>query len=389
MKHTSKKDEMRATVITHGCRSNLAEQDLLARLAPSGTTVINSCAVTAEAVRDARAAARKSGGKVFMTGCAAAVAPERFSDLDVKIIPNLEKLRPKTWGREGPNVLASTRLSRGFLAIQDGCDHHCTFCVTRLARGPSRSVPIKQLLEEARRMVDAGTNELVLTGIDATSYGSDLEDGISLGRLAQKLLSEIAGLKRLRMSSLDAAEADEALLDAFSDSRMMPHVHLSLQSGDDLILKRMRRRHGRQDAIDLVVNLKKRRPDIAIGADLIAGFPTESEEAHENSCALLDACDIVHAHIFPFSPRPGTAAARMPQLRHEVRKIRAARLRLLAEQRKEKFLAGFVGQRIEVVSEGRAGLSPHGVRVRLKTPQTRGAVVPVIIASASKGELSE
>ena len=366
------------TVIIHGCRSNLAERDALLAMAPAGHTVINSCAVTASAVRDARAAARLAlrSGPVILTGCAATYSPERFSDLGATILPNHLKLKPESWGKSAP-VAAATRQSRGFVAIQDGCDHACTFCVTTLARGPSRSIPAPEILASISRLTEAGVNEIILTGIDTTSYGHDGDGKASLGRLIQRILAEIPALPRLRLSSLDAAEADDALVEAFGEPRLMPHIHLSLQSGDDLILKRMKRRHGRADAVRLTQRLRRARPDIAIGADLIAGFPTETDAAHRNSLALLADCAIVHAHIFPFSVRPGTPAALMPQIPPAIRKQRAAELRDAADSRKNAFLESQLGANTETVSEGAKGYTPHYASVRYSSPQPKGALVRV------------
>jgi threonylcarbamoyladenosine tRNA methylthiotransferase MtaB len=381
-----------AEVVTHGCRSNLAERDALAALAPAGATVINSCAVTAEAVRDGRAAVRSAlrNGPVVVTGCAATLMPERFAGLGADIMPNALKLDPTAWNR-GPSgaPAAVTRQSRGFVAIQDGCDHDCTFCVTRLARGRSRSVPVADVVARARALVDAGVNEVVLTGIDTTSYGADLAGSPLLGALVQAVLRDVPGLRRLRLSSLDAAEADPALVEAFGDVRLMPHVHLSLQSGDDLILKRMKRRHSRADAVRLVERLKAVRPDIAVGADLIAGFPTEGEVGHANSLSLLQDCDIVHAHVFPYSARPGTAAARMPQVRPEIAKARAAALRAAGDDRKHAFLYNMLESHVETVSEGMQGLTSHGARLRYRAPQARGSIVSTAVAAVENGVLVE
>lgn len=373
-----------AAVITHGCRSNLAERDALAALAPAGATVLNSCAVTAEAVRDARAAARKAArsGPVYVTGCAATLEPARFADI-ATIIPNALKLKPSVWGRSAPGGAwnrtdaqpAVTRRSRAFVAIQDGCDHACTFCVTTLARGASRSVPVADIVTHVEALAGQGVAEVVLTGIDTTSYGQDLPGKPTLGDLVQALLVAVPTLPRLRLSSLDAAEADPALLEAFADPRLMPHIHLSLQSGDDLILKRMKRRHSRAEAVALTEQLRTIRPDIAIGADLIAGFPTEGEAAHAASRALIDDCGLVHTHIFPFSPRPGTAAARMPQLPRDIIAARAAELRAHAATAQARFARTFLGRPLDIVSEGGQGITPHGLKLRFRASRPRGARV--------------
>lgn len=380
---------MTATVIVHGCRSNLAERDALAALAPAGATVINSCAVTAAAVRDARAAARRAArhGRVIVTGCAATVEPAQFADL-ASVVPNILKLDPAAWKRpDRPPI--GTRQSRAFLAVQDGCDHDCTFCITRIARGRARSVPLTEVLEACRRLLDEGAPEIVLTGIDLSGWGLDLGDGQTLGQLVQALLAADPRLSRLRLSSIDCAEVDEALVEAFSDPRVMPQAHLALQAGDDLVLARMKRRHRRADALRLVDRLKTARPDIAIGADLIAGFPTESEDAHRRSLSILAEADVVSAHVFPFSARDSTAAARMPQLPAETIRTRARALRSAAAARQQSHFEGFLGRTVETVSEGISGVSPHGARVHYATPRPRGAIVPVRVGSAGPGGLSE
>jgi threonylcarbamoyladenosine tRNA methylthiotransferase MtaB len=378
-----------AAVITHGCRSNLAEQDALAALAPPGATVINSCAVTAEAVRDARAAARRAAraGPVFITGCAATLEPTRFADI-ATVVPNARKLAPATWGHSQTQP-AVTRQSRGFVAVQDGCDHGCTFCVTTLVRGASRSMPPADVIAHVAMLAGQGVAEVVLTGIDTTSYGQDLPGTPTLGTLVQAILVAVPGLPRLRLSSLDAAEADPALLEAFANPRLMPHIHLSLQSGDNLVLKRMKRRHSRAEAVALADRLRRHRPDIAIGADLIAGFPTEGAAAHANSLALIADCGLVHAHVFPYSPRPGTAAARMPQVPPQVARGRAAELRAHAAEAHSAFATGFVGKSVDVVSEGGQGITPHGLRLRLASPRPRGTLVRVAPTGYVNGTLAE
>ncbi len=370
----------RAQVISHGCRSNLAEAQALARHWGTGCTVINSCAVTAAAVRDARAAARAAaarGGPVVLTGCAATMMPDRFADLGVTVVPNARKLGGEAWG--------TTMRSRAFLAVQDGCDHACTFCITRLARGPSRSRPVAGVVAEVHALAEAGAVEVVLTGIDATAYA---DGGQRLGDLVQAILARVPRLARLRLSSLDCAEVDDALVEAFAEPRLMPQLHLSLQSGDALVLKRMRRRHAPGDAVRLVARLRRIRPDLAVGADFIAGFPTESEAAHRESQLLLEACDIVHAHVFPFSPRPGTAAARMPQQPPGVAARRAADLRQAAARRRARWLQTLVGKPVEVVSEGLKGIAPHGHMVRLAAPHPRGRIVRLAPRTVVGGELA-
>lgn len=380
-----------ATVITHGCRSNLAEADALATLAPAGATVINSCAVTAGAVHDARAAARTAlaGGPVWVTGCAASVAPERFANLAVTLVPAADKRNPAAWGQAGAAPAAVTRRSRAFVAVQDGCNHRCTFCVTTIARGPSRSVPGDAVLRSVAALVAAGTAEIVLTGIDTTSYGQDLAGGPTLGALVQQILDRFPALPRLRLSSLDAAEADDALVATFANPRLMPHIHLSLQHGDDGVLRRMARRHRRADALALIAALRAVRPDIAIGADLIAGFPTESADAHAASLSLVAEAGLVHAHIFPFSPRPGTHAATLPMLASATIRARAAALREAARRQHRAALAAHVGQPVTIVSEGDKGLSPHGFSVALAYPRARGAMVTLVPGTIDGDRLAE
>lgn len=369
---------MTATVVTHGCRANLAEAEALARWAGPGRTVINSCAVTAAAVSDARAAARRAvraGGEVWLTGCAAAVAPERFADLPVRLVPK-------------PRLPATATLrSRGFVSIQDGCDHACTFCVTRLARGPARSAPVEAVVAAVAALVDRGAEEVVLTGVDACGWGADLAGAPGLGALVEAVLARVPRLPRLRLSTLDPAAVDDRLVALFAEPRLMPHAHLSLQSGDDLVLKRMRRRHVFADAVRLVARLRRVRPDIALGADLIAGFPTEGEAAHRANLAAIDALGLVDAHVFPFSPRPGTAAARMPQVAPALARARAAELRARVATRRARWLRGFAGTEVEIVAEGATGLTPHFSMVRLAAPLPPGTRVRVRVARAEDGML--
>ena len=370
---------MGAAVVTHGCRANLAEAEALSAWAGEGRTVINSCAVTAEAVRDARKAAKQAvrgRSEVWVTGCAAASLPQRFADLPVTIV---EK---PAWQAVG------TLRSRGFVNIQDGCDHACTFCITRLARGPARSAGIDAVVARVRALVTAGAQEVVLTGVDATGWGSDLAGRPRLSRLVAAVLRQVPGLPRLRLSTLDPAEVDEGLIALFAgEARLMPHVHLSLQSGDDLILKRMRRRHGADEALRLVERLRAARQGLALGADVIAGFPTEGEAAHARTAQWLEAAQVVHAHVFPFSPRPGTAAARMPPVPDGVARERAARLRAEAMLRKQAWLRAHLGQEAEVLCEGASGLTPDYAEVRLSAPGPRGARVRVVPTEVRDGVL--
>ena len=327
---------MSAEAITLGCRLNFAESEVLKARTADNAIIVNSCAVTAEAVRQSRQAIRRArrespDARIIATGCAVQLEPDVF-----RAMPEVDEVLMKDFDK--PAVAAGFRQRvRSFVAVQTGCDHRCTFCTIWQARGPSRSLPFEAIRSAVARELEGGAAEIVLTGVDITSY----EGG--LGPLCEKLLAALPNLKRLRLSSLDSVEMDEALISLLPEPRLMPHFHLSLQAGDDLILKRMKRRHSRAQSVALVERIRAKRPDATIGADLIAGFPTESEEAALNSLRLLDDCDIVAAHVFPFSPRPNTAAARMPQLERETIKARAARLREAATTRRSAWLKGLIG----------------------------------------------
>jgi len=341
--------------ITLGCRLNFAESATIARTAPPGEDwiVVNSCAVTNEAVRQTRQAIRRAhrdrpSAKILVTGCAAELDSDSFAKLDgvSRVVGNSSKISSLA----ANDVMAPAGLLanvKSFVAIQTGCDHRCTFCSIWQARGPSLSLPFEAIRGAVDREIDRGAAEIVLTGVDITDY-----DG-GLGNLCQRLLAAEPRLKRLRLSSLDSVEIDDALFELIAgEPRLMPHFHLSFQAGDDLILKRMKRRHSRADAVRTVSRIKAVRPEATIGADLIAGFPTETEEMSLNSLKLLDDCDIVAAHIFPFSPRPTTPAARMPQVPPELVKARASRLRAAASQRRAVWLEGLAGTIQPVLIEG-------------------------------------
>jgi threonylcarbamoyladenosine tRNA methylthiotransferase MtaB len=347
---------MSVETITLGCRLNFAESDTIARSAPADEEwiVVNSCAVTNEAVRQSRQAIRRAhrqrpDARILVTGCAAELEPATFADLPgvAGVVENAGKLN--SFGANGvmPPVPAGFMGHvRSFVAVQSGCDHRCTFCTIWQARGPSVSLPFEAIRDAIAREIDRGAKEIVLTGVDITDH----EDG--LGMLCQRLLAAERRLQRLRLSSLDSIEIDEPLFELIAgEPRLMPHFHLSLQAGDDLILKRMKRRHSRAQAVALVERIKAARPGASIGTDLIAGFPTETEEAALNSLKLLDDCDIVAAHVFPFSPRPDTPAARMPQLERELIKARAARLRDAAAARRSAWLDGQIGTTQPVLVE--------------------------------------
>ncbi|RDE06274.1 tRNA (N(6)-L-threonylcarbamoyladenosine(37)-C(2))-methylthiotransferase MtaB [Sphingomonas aracearum] len=374
-------------VITLGCRMNLAESETLRRLvAGQDVTVINSCAVTEAAVRDTRAAIRRAaaerpGMPVVVTGCAAEIAGEQLAAMPevARLVPNAAKLLPESWNAAPSNnpPVPFAGHARAFVDVQNGCDHRCTFCIIPAGRGPSRSQPAGAVIDRIHGFVEAGHREVVLTGVDLTSYGPDLPGAPTLGSLVERILRHVPRLERLRLSSTDGAEVDERLFALLTqERRVMPHVHLSLQAGDDLILKRMRRRHSRAAAVALVERLKAARPEIAIGADLIAGFPTETEEQAANTLAILDDCDVVHAHVFPYSPRPGTPAARMPQVPVAVAKARAAALRTHAAARRARWLAGLVGTQQSVLVErpSTRGHAPCFAELHWATPLPLGAI---------------
>src|SRR5215469_8382269 len=367
---------MSVEVVTFGCRLNAAESEVIRREAMragcADTVVVNTCAVTAEAVRQARQAIRalrrrRPRAKIVVTGCAAQTEPQTFAAMAETdcVLGNGEKLTAAGWvkARAAFDIGGSAKTivndvmavrdtaphlvdafpgrARAFVQVQNGCDHRCTFCIIPFGRGNSRSVPITALVDDVRRLVANDYREIVLTGVDITGYGADLAEAPRLGTLVKRILEAVPELKRLRLSSIDSVEADRDLLDALAhDERLMPHLHLSLQSGDDLILKRMKRRHLRADAIAFCETVRRLRPDTVFGADLIAGFPTETEDMFRNSLDLVEDCGLVYLHVFPFSPRPGTPAARMPQVGRQVVKARAARLRERGAQALRDYLDG-------------------------------------------------
>jgi threonylcarbamoyladenosine tRNA methylthiotransferase MtaB len=348
---------MSVETITLGCRLNFAESETIARSAPPDEDwiVVNSCAVTNEAVRQTRQAIRhahrqRPSAKILVTGCAAELDRAAFETMPevTRVTGNSNKLNAFAANDVMTPVPAGfMHRVKSFVAVQTGCDHRCTFCSIWQARGPSRSLPFEAIRDAIAREIYRGAKEIVLTGVDITDYRG------GLGRLCQRLLRDEPRLRRLRLSSLDSIEIDEALFELIAgEPRLMPHFHLSLQAGDDMILKRMKRRHSRADAVRTVERIKTARSDATIAADLIAGFPTETEEMALNSLELLDDCDIIAAHVFPFSPRPNTAAARMPQLSREVVKARAARLREAAVGRRARWLDSLIGTRQRVLVEG-------------------------------------
>jgi threonylcarbamoyladenosine tRNA methylthiotransferase MtaB len=394
---------MSVEVITFGCRLNAFESEVIRHEAEqaglSDTIVVNSCAVTNEAVAQARQSIRKlkrarPEARIVVTGCAAQTQSEMFADMSEvdHVLGNDDKMRGQAWretraafdiGTEkkiavsdimavremAPHLVDGFQggLPRAFVQVQNGCDHRCTFCIIPFGRGNSRSVPMGAVVEQVRALVAHGHAEIVLTGVDLTSYGTDLPGMPRLGALTKQILRHVPDLKRLRISSIDSIEADSDLLDAIAnDARLMPHLHLSLQSGDDLILKRMKRRHSRRDAIEFCAQVRRLRPDIAFGADIIAGFPTETEEMFARSEALVEECGLTFLHVFPYSPRPGTPAARMPQVAGAAIKERARRLRAAGEAALRRRLASEIGTTREVLIESTtAGRTEHFLPVAI------------------------
>jgi threonylcarbamoyladenosine tRNA methylthiotransferase MtaB len=377
-------------IISLGCRLNLAESETIRTLLTGrDTVVVNSCAVTNEAVKATRKAIRRArrdrpGAELIVTGCAAQIDPAGFAAMPEvdRVIGNAEKLLPAAWADTAPIVVQDimqvretaphlaasfSTHARAFVEVQNGCDHRCTFCAIPYGRGNSRSVPAGAVIDRIASLAESHA-EVVLTGVDLTSYGHDLPGKPNLGALVERILRHVPALQRLRLSSLDGIEIDDRLFALLTqEGRVMPHVHLSLQAGDDMVLKRMKRRHSRAESVALVERLKAARADIAIGADLIAGFPTETEAMFANSLALIADCDLVHTHIFPYSPRADTPAAKMPQVEPEVIKARAAILRDAAETRRASWLTEQIGSVQPVLLErpGDRGHAPNFAEVRL------------------------
>jgi len=399
-------------VLTFGCRLNAFESEVMrghARAAGLDDAIlVNSCAVTAEAERQARQAIRKARrenptARIVVTGCAAQIDPARFAAMPEvdHVMGNGEKLEAKSWqalaSGEAPRSAVADIMqlresaahliagfggrARVFLEVQQGCDHRCTFCIIPYGRGPSRSLPVGEIVTQARNLTESGVAELVLTGVDLTSYGQDLPGKPTLGQMARRLLKLVPDLKRLRISSVDPIEVDEDLLALIAEEpRLMPHLHLSLQHGDDLILKRMKRRHLRADAAALTTRLRSLRPDIVFGADLIAGFPTESEVAHAANLSLIEECGLTFLHVFPYSARKGTPAARMPQLPMALRRERAAALRAKGESAKAAWFAHVAGRDAALLveksdSQFATGHTEHFAPARLIGDATPGSIV--------------
>jgi len=396
---------MSIDIVTFGCRLNAYESEVIRREAAAAghqdTVVMNTCAVTAEAVRQAKQSIRrirreKPGTRIVVTGCAAQTEPELFASMPEvdRVVGNEEKLDARLWQANEKVAVADIMTvkdmrphaidsidgrARAFVQVQNGCDHRCTFCIIPFGRGNSRSLPVNDVVAQVRRLTDNGYREVVLTGVDITSYRSGDD---RLGALVKRILREVPELARLRLSSIDSVEADSDLFDALAnESRLMPHLHLSLQAGDDLILKRMKRRHLRKDAIEFCAQVRRLRPDVAFGADIIAGFPTESEAMFTRSLDLVDECGLTQLHVFPFSPRPGTPAARMPQVERALVKERARRLREKGEAALRRHLAREVGARRRVLTESRAlGRTEQFTPVRLNSAVEPGALLDLTIA---------
>ncbi|OAN67145.1 tRNA (N(6)-L-threonylcarbamoyladenosine(37)-C(2))-methylthiotransferase MtaB [Sphingomonas sp. TDK1] len=399
-------------ILNMGCRLNLAEgESIRALLTGRDAIVVNSCAVTNEAVKQTRQAIRRArrerpDAELVVTGCAAQIDPQAFAAMPEvdRVIGNAEKLLPEAWASEAkvqvqdilavretaPHLAASfSTHARAFVEVQNGCDHRCTFCAIPFGRGNSRSVPAGAVIDRIAMLAEAH-GEVVLTGVDLTSYGHDLPGAPTLGSLVERILKHVPRLQRLRLSSLDGIEVDDRLFALLTqEPRLMPHVHLSLQAGDDLILKRMKRRHSRAQSVALAERLRAARPEIAIGADLIAGFPTEDETMFANTLALIADCGVVHAHIFPYSPRAGTPAARMPQVAPATIRDRAARLRAAAAEQRANWLETLVGSRQQVLIErpGDRGHAENFAEVRLTAPRQTGETVNVTIARVEDGKL--
>jgi threonylcarbamoyladenosine tRNA methylthiotransferase MtaB len=408
---------------TLGCRLNAYESEAMKDLAVNaGLTnahVVNTCAVTAEAVRKSKQEIRKlrrdhPEAQIIVTGCAAQIDPDSFAKMAevTAVIGNSEKMQASTWTALNTGFIGETEKvlvddimsvtetaghlidgfgtrSRAYVQVQNGCDHRCTFCIIPYGRGNSRSVPAGVVVDQIKRLVDKGFNEVVLTGVDLTSWGADLPGTPKLGDLVMRILKLVPDLNRLRISSIDSIEVDENLMQAIAtEPRLMPHLHLSLQHGDDLILKRMKRRHLRDDAIQFCQEARKLRPDMTFGADIIAGFPTETDAHFENSLRLVDECDLTWLHVFPYSPREGTPAARMPQVNGKLIKSRAAALRASGDRQVEKHLAAQIGKIHNILMENpNMGRTSQFAEVIFNTPQTEGAIVTARITGQNNNHL--
>jgi len=407
-------------ILTFGCRLNAFESEVMrAHAAKAGlgnAVIVNTCAVTGEAVRQARQAIRKArrhhpDARIIVTGCAAQLKPDMFAEMAEvdSVIGNSEKMEAGTFAAlaagDGEKVLVDDIQSvretsghmiegfgartRAYVQIQNGCDHRCTFCIIPYARGNSRSVPAGEVVAQIRTLVEGGTREIVLTGVDITAYGADLPGKLSLGGLVKKILKLVPDLARLRLSSIDSIEADADLFDAIGrEERLMPHLHLSVQAGDDMTLKRMKRRHSRADTIEFCEAVRTLRPDIVFGADLIAGFPTETDEMFAQTLSIVEACGLTYLHVFPYSAREGTPAARMPQVDGKTIKARAARLRAEGAKALETHLRAQIGAQQPILMETRTrGRTPHFTPVNLHAPARPGDIIPARLTGMAQGML--
>jgi threonylcarbamoyladenosine tRNA methylthiotransferase MtaB len=403
-------------ILTFGCRLNAFESEVIRGHALAAglddAVIVNTCAVTAEAERQARQAIRRArrtrpGARIIVTGCAAQIDPQRFAAMKEvdRVLGNDEKLKLESYRAEAPRVTVGDIMAlketaghlidgfenraRAFIEVQQGCDHRCTFCIIPFGRGNSRSVPMGEIVRQARALVGSGFHEVVLTGVDLTGFGADLPGSPSLGQLCRRLLALVPELKRLRLSSLDPVEIDDELWRLIAaEPRLLPHLHLSMQSGDDLILKRMKRRHSRAQALETCARARSVRPGIALGADFIAGFPTEDEVMFARTLDLVDEAGLDYLHVFPFSPRPGTPAARMPQLPRSVVRERAARLRVAGAAALARALAARVGSQAQILIEQPGfGRSEHYAPVRFDGDGVVGAVMPITLTHAAPDTL--
>ena len=402
-------------VITFGCRLNIYESEVMKdhalKAGLKDAIIVNTCAVTSEAERQARQAIRRArrenpDAKIIVTGCAAQVNPKSFSDMPEvnQVIGNDLKLKAETWSQPATERIVVNDImsvketarhmisgfeshARAFVQVQNGCDHRCTFCIIPYGRGNSRSVPMGEIVDQVRKLVKGGYHEVVLTGVDITSYGPDLPGQPKLGQMIRRLLALVPDLKRLRLSSLDPVEIDEDLWQIIGDEpRFMPHLHLSMQAGDDMILKRMKRRHLRYHLMEVCDKARQLRPDIVFGADIIAGFPTETDEMFDNTLRAVTECDLTFLHVFPYSPRPGTPAARMPQVDGGLRKARAKMLRELGAKQLDKHLSTLVGKTLPVlVEKGNKGRTPYFSEVAVSSDVKTGSLVDVKFESVADG----
>ncbi|MCP5322554.1 MAG: tRNA (N(6)-L-threonylcarbamoyladenosine(37)-C(2))-methylthiotransferase MtaB [Candidatus Paracaedibacteraceae bacterium] len=414
---------MSGKIVTFGCRLNTYESEVMRKFvddASEEVIVFNTCAVTAEAERQARQAIRKArrenpNVKIIVTGCSAQVNPETYTNMHEvdRVLGNEDKLQAHNFKFDTLNtekaivndimsvketaghlISSFNGKSRAFIQIQNGCDHRCTFCIIPFGRGNSRSVPMGDIVRQTQQLVENGYQEIVLTGVDITAYGSDLPGQPKLGEMVRRLFALVPNIKRLRISSIDSVEVDDDLLKLVeNESRLMPHFHLSLQAGDNLILKRMKRRHLREDAINMCKEFRRRRPDVVFGADLIAGFPTETEDMFQNTLRIVEECDLTYLHVFPYSQRPGTPAARMPQVVSEDIKDRAKRLRELGTQKERAFISQQVGKTASVLVESDSlGRTEHFAPVDLsglpESSRIEGNIISLNITGVTNGNLT-